>query len=46
MRFFYLEQCTQCNRIRLSCRLLAIVNGNLNFLRAWRRWFHLEEAPP
>ena len=36
---FYLAQCELCGRVRLHCRFLAIINGNLNFLRAWRHWF-------
>ena len=39
MRFFYLSECSCCGRVRLSCRLRAIANGNLNFLLAWRHWF-------
>ena len=39
MRLFYLARCTHCGRVRLHCRFRAIANGNLNVLRAWRRWF-------
>lgn len=39
MRLFYLARCELCGRRRLSCRLLAIIGGNLAVLRAWRHWF-------